>query len=188
MENQIPTNYCVSSCADSNPKGSLTNSDLEQAAVLLQFSVLEQHVDMRHRSSLIFSNNSPTLAWSERMADRSRAPTAGRLLRGFGMMQREAHAAPVLVAPVAGADNDMADFASRFTSDPTNFVSLFNKKFPIQAGSWKLVNPRPMTCSAVLSSLRGKRLEMHEWAMPHFFLLEELGGTLCPCQCLHLHA
>ena len=174
----FPPSIASQVVSDSNPNGSLTNSDLEQAAVLLQFSVLEQHVDMRHRSSLIFSDNSPTVAWSERMADRSRAPTAGRLLRGFGMMQREAHAAPVLVAPVAGADNDMADFASRFTSDPTNFVSLFNKKFPIQAGSWKLVNPRPVTCSAVFSSLRGKRLEMHEWTMPHVLPIGGAGRNI----------
>ena len=52
--------------SDVNPKGRLTNSDLELAAALVHYDVLCFNTDMRSRSSAIFSDNTPTVAWCKK--------------------------------------------------------------------------------------------------------------------------
>jgi hypothetical protein len=66
--------------SDTNPRGTLTNLDLEMAAVLLHYMVLQQKVDLQFVRAGVWSDNTPTVAWTKRMADCSQAPTAGRLL------------------------------------------------------------------------------------------------------------
>jgi hypothetical protein len=97
--------------SNKNPRGCLTNSDLELAAVLLHYMVLQQEVDMRFKRAGVLSDNTPTVAWTKRMADKSQSPTAGRLLRGLAAMQRETQSGPLTVASIAGRDNQMADVA-----------------------------------------------------------------------------
>jgi hypothetical protein len=99
--------------SNDNPHGRLTNSDLEMAAVLLQYMVLHQEVDMRFAWAGVLSDNTPTVAWTAHMADRSNAPTAGRLLQGLAAIQRASQAGPLTVASIAGVENSMADVASR---------------------------------------------------------------------------
>jgi hypothetical protein len=106
----------------SNPRGSLTNSDLEMAAVLLHYLVLQQMVDLRYARTGVWSDNTPTVAWTKRMADHSQAPTAGRLLRGLAAIQRSLHAGPITIGSIAGKQNDMADIASR------SFDTVINHK------------------------------------------------------------
>ena len=52
--------------SDVNPKERLTNSDLELAAELVHYDVLCLNTDMRSRSSEIFSDNTPTVALSQK--------------------------------------------------------------------------------------------------------------------------
>jgi hypothetical protein len=44
----FPPEISTQVISDSNPTGSLTNSDLEMAAVLLHYMVLQQLVNMKH--------------------------------------------------------------------------------------------------------------------------------------------
>jgi hypothetical protein len=87
--------------SDKNPWGCLTNLDLELAAVLLHYMVLQQEVDMQFKRVGVLSDNRPTVAWTKRMADKSQSPTAGQLLRGLAAIQRETQSGPLTV--VAGA-------------------------------------------------------------------------------------
>ena len=155
--------------SESNPRGKLTNSDLEMAAVLLHYMVLQQQVDLRYIRAGAFSDNTPTVAWSKRMADKSQSPTAGRLLRGLAAMQRATRAGPLTVASIAGKKNDMADVASRsfntasLVSDAP-FLTHFNTRFPLpQNASWKLVPLTPEMNLLVTSTLAGKRLPLQQW-------------------------
>jgi hypothetical protein len=50
--------------SNSNSTGSLMNFDLELAAVLLHYMVLQQCTPMKHKRVGTFSNNTPTVAWS----------------------------------------------------------------------------------------------------------------------------
>ena len=63
-----------------NPKGKITNSDLEMAAELLGWLVLEANVPLRHKHVGMCSDNSTTVAWQMRGASK-RSAVANRLLR-----------------------------------------------------------------------------------------------------------
>jgi hypothetical protein len=155
--------------SDKNPKGRLTNSDLEMAAVLLHYMVLQQQIDLRYVRAGVFSDNTPTVSWTKRMADKSQSLTAGRLLRGLAAIQRSTKAGPLTVASIAGKTNTMADVASRSFNHPTllsdnSFLTHFNHQFPLpQALSWKHVHLMPVTSSLVTSTLVGKRLPLQQW-------------------------
>ena len=103
------------------------------------------------------------------MADKSISPVAGRLLRGFAMLQRQELSAPVLLAHVAGDENKMADYASRSyntvlsTATNTQFLAVFNSTFPIQDSTWTSAALSTEIISDVISLLRGRWLAMREW-------------------------
>jgi hypothetical protein len=100
------------------------------AAVLLHYMVLEQAVDLRCIQTGIWSDNTPTVAWTKRMADHSQAPTAG--LRGLAAFQRAVQAGPLTIGSTDGKDNDMADIVSRTFHIPcsTSYPTFFANRFP----------------------------------------------------------
>ncbi len=167
--------------SSSNPAGTLTNSDLELAGLLLHYLVLEDHVGpaMAQAQLVIGCDNSPAVAWSTRMATRSESPIAFRLLKGLAMRQRTTRAAPPAVFHVAGTDNTLADVASRrFTAlvrhqafancvakTPTHeLLTIFNSSFPLpQSRSWTTAQPNSALLSSVISTLRGQRLGLQPW-------------------------
>jgi hypothetical protein len=52
-----------------NPRGSITNSDLEMAGLLLLWLCVERVVpDIAHKHVVLFSDNSPTVSWVEKMS------------------------------------------------------------------------------------------------------------------------
>jgi hypothetical protein len=172
---KFPDSIASQVVSDSNPTGTLTNSDLELAAALLHYMVLQTAVDLRFKRAGTLSDNTPTVAWAKRMADKSQSPTAGRLLRGMAAVQRASQAGPYTVASVAGVDNEMADVASR-SFHPTKgpdltcdqvFLTHFNTRFPLpQPMCWTLVHPTPVTTSLVTSTLVGARLKLQQWMTP----------------------
>jgi hypothetical protein len=107
------TNKVVSA---TNPAGTITNSDLEMAGVLLHELVLQTTVGrekMRGAQAAMGCDNSPALSSTNRMGTRSDSPISFRLLRGLAMRQRLNRSAPPAVFHVAGIDNILADVASR---------------------------------------------------------------------------
>jgi hypothetical protein len=161
------TNQVVS---DKNPKGVLTNSDLEMAGVLLHYLALEQIVaDLRATQAVIGCDNTPAVAWTRRMASRAASPVAHRLLRGLAMRQRTTRAAPPEIFHTEGERNVLADVASRVIANQPNisnaaFLAHFNHRFPLpQSPSWTRVTPDFDLCSNVISTLRGQRLELRRW-------------------------
>jgi hypothetical protein len=140
----FPSDISSQVISNSNPTGTLTNSDLEMAAVLLHYMVLQQCTPMKHKRAGTFSDNTPTVAWSTQMADWSQLPTAGRLLRGLAAIQRETQAGPYTMVSVAGKKNQMADMASRsfHLDDDLLFLTHFHHSFPFpQQQSWKNCAP-----------------------------------------------
>ena len=101
--------------SSSNSEGRLTNSDLEMAAVLLQFNVLETCVPtLQHVKTVIHSDYSPSVAWATTMATKTEEMEAAHwLLHGLAMCQRSLEAGPLMVVHIAGKLNTLADTASR---------------------------------------------------------------------------
>ena len=87
----------------------LTNSDLEMAAVVLQFNVLLEPLvpSMNHKLMQIHSDNTPSVAWLTRMATKAaNSDAAHRLVQGLALCQRMLHSAPMSITHVAGSDNN----------------------------------------------------------------------------------
>jgi hypothetical protein len=104
------------------------------AAVLLHYMVLQQEVDLRYKRTGTWSDSTPMVAWTTRMADRSQGPnTAGRLLHSLAAIQRSLHAGPLTLGSIAGIKNDMADVASRSFDILCNtaFLTFFTSRFPL---------------------------------------------------------
>jgi hypothetical protein len=119
--------------SDTNRQGTLNNSNLEMAAVLLQYMILKQEVDLWFVQAGVWSDKTPSLAWTKQMADPSQAPTAGQLLRGLAAVQHSVQGGPVMIGLIAGKANDMADVTSQrfdLTSN-TTFLTHFTTHFPL---------------------------------------------------------
>ena len=167
---QWPRDISAAVISESNPTGTLTNSDLEMAAVVLQLNVLEPLVpSMYHKSTHIHSDNTPSVAWLTKMATKTaNSDAAHRLVRGLALRQRMLHSAPVSITHVAGSDNNLADIASRAIThldDDHAFLTHFDNLFPLQGRFWQRASPPPAQLSNVISTLRGQRLTLQRWTM-----------------------
>ena len=137
-----------------------------KSCVPVHYDVMCLNTDMRRRSSAIFSDNTPTIACCTKMADNSSSPVAGRLLRGFAMLERQEISSPVLLGHVSGEENKMADYASRSyntllrTATNTQLLAVFNSTFPIQGVTWTIAALPIKIISNFISSMIGRRLEM----------------------------
>ena len=165
---QWPRDITAAVISESNPTGTLTNSDLEMAAVVLQLNVLEPLVaTMRHKSVHIHSDNTPSVAWWAKMATKTaKSDAAHRLVRGLAIRQRMLESSPVNITHVAGKENTLADIASRAITqidDDFAFLTHFDTLFPLQGRYWQRASPPPELLSNVILTLRGQRLTLQRW-------------------------
>ena len=154
-----------------NPHGQVSISDLEMAAHLLHYMVLEYVAPLRHRSVGIFSDNTPTVAWATKLCAAS--PLAGALLRALALRHHVTKSSPVATAHIAGDSNAMTDFASRAfpsklnSSHPhlttNNFLYHFVTRFPSQTNAWHESQPSTSLTTKVISVLRGKPSTLASW-------------------------
>ncbi len=165
---------------ETNPAGSITNSDLELAAEVMAIGIiLENTPAIKHKTIGTLCDNSPTVGWIDRMASKSMFPTAGRLLRGLSYMLYNKQAGGVITIHVDGVSNVMADIASRPTkalslfapthsslSDDT-FRSSFDTAFPLPNNQvWRLATVPEWLRDKVFTTLRGQRLGLQQWENP----------------------
>lgn len=172
--------------SDDNPSGTITNSDLELAAILLHHLVLEQAMGMRHVKTVTLSDNTPAVSWITKMHTKAESDVSYNLLRGIATRQRVTEAAVAEVQHVEQRFNVPADIASRritglqrpvhlnapSTGVPCaaddDFLSYFNSRFPLdapspQSSSWQLVHPNPELLSRVIATLRGRPSSLLQW-------------------------
>jgi hypothetical protein len=157
--------------SQSNPTGTITINDLEMAGELLTWLVLEtiSPTSLQYANIGIYCDNTPTVAWANRLSS-SKSIIAAHLLRALALRQHVHRTSPILTVSIPGENNDMADFASRSFSQThknanqnTSFLSSFITKFPLQSSSWMEFHLPDKYTSRVISSLRGKPLEMALW-------------------------
>ena len=143
-----------------NPRGDITNSDLELAAAVAHPDVLARAVDVTEANLEMGSDNTPTVAWRTKGSSTSDGPRA-YLLRLGALHQRHFRYIPRLFY-IPGANNTMADDASRLwhLSDAA-FLAHFNRVYP-QREPWQLHPLRPALASALISSLRCSRAAPQE--------------------------
>jgi hypothetical protein len=151
----FPDHIQASLVSFANPKGSITNSDLELAGVLCHQDIIAHHADCRERTLATLCDNTPAVAWLKK-GSVSNNSSAAYLLRVLALHQRH-HRYLTEVSHIPGVLNTMADDASRLwhLSDSA-FLSYFNKTYP-QQQSWVLCPLRSKMTSAVISALQKKR-------------------------------
>jgi hypothetical protein len=108
-----------------NPHGRITNSDLELAGSLLHHEAAAQCFDVRERTILSKTDNTPTLFWQRKGSTTSTGAPA-YLLRAQALHQRHHRYIPRHDF-IAGITNQMGDDASRLHNlSDDQFLTHFN--------------------------------------------------------------
>ena len=155
-----------------NREGTITNSDLEMAGILMLWLVMEQVVpSLRHEHVALLSDNSPTVSWVQRMASK-RSQVAGNLLRALSLRMRVRRASPLTALHIPGIHNRIADVPSRsfgykaewhFKCDKA-FLTFFDRIFPLpKQTSWHFFQVAKKICTRVTSAMLTTQSEAAEW-------------------------
>ena len=154
-----------------NPDGDITNSDLEMAAEVLGWLVLEANAPTRHTHVGVCSDNWATVSWQERGASK-RSAVANRLLRALAIRMRVNRASPLVTRHLAGERNHLGDIPSRsfgykaewhFERD-NDFLAFFNNTFPLpEKNTWQGFRLNSKVSSRVICELLSAGSSMAEW-------------------------
>jgi len=146
--------------------GTVSNSDGEAAAYFAGELLLDHLIeDTAGVSTHLGSDNSPTVGWNQRGASRASHQAPERLLRWQAMRQRWTRRGPQDCDHVAGKDNRLGDFPSRWyeegfplDSDDAAFFAEFTNRHPLppQLGCWQFVRLPPAIALAAFSILRNQ--------------------------------
>ena len=140
---------------DKNPRGTITNSDLELAGGLLHLEALVQNFDIRERTVLSKTDNLNTLFW-QRAGSATTDKVPAHLLRLFGVHQRFHRYVP-RHDYLAGPSNPVADALSRdFDLAWGKLMGTLESHFPSGSG-YQIWEPAPQFVDAVLMALVRKR-------------------------------
>ena len=149
---EFPPDIVAQLSSFENPSGAVTNSDLELAGGLLHHEAAVQCFDVRERTVLSKTDNTPALFWQRKGSTTTTGPAA-YLLRAQALHQRH-HRYLARHDFLEGYRNVMADDASRLHElSDADFLSHFAAAYP-QSEPWLLWTPSPAILSAVTSSLR----------------------------------
>jgi len=152
-----------------NPKGPITNSDLELAGSLIHHEAAAQCFDVRERTTKSDTDNTPTLFWQRKGSTTTSGPAA-YLLRLQSYHQRFHRYVPRHDF-LSGERNVMSDDASRLLELSNKaLLQHFNSTYP-QSTSWKLWTVPSGIRSSVISALH------KTMSAPALFLHEPLPPT-----------
>ncbi len=154
-----------------NPRGPLSISDLEMAGILLVWLCLEGITkNLSHKHVALFSDNSPTVSWVDRMASR-KSRVAAWLVRALALCLNLHRVCPLTPVHIPGVENALVDIPSRsfgsnpewFCSDERALLTLFSRKFPLpNQASWTVFRFTTKMTTRV-TVLRMKDSTLAEW-------------------------
>lgn len=157
---------------EANRKGSITNSDLEMAGLLLLWLVLEEVCgDVQNKHVALFSDNDPTVSWVRRMASRH-SRVAAQLLRALALRLKRSETCPLTPVHIPGKQNQMTDIPSRsfgsvaewHCKTDDDLLTLFNTRFPLPGqGSWRVFQINSAVATKVISVLLMQPTTLAEW-------------------------
>jgi len=90
--------------------GTIRNSDLKMAEILVAWIVLEDIAATKHKSSLLRCDNTPACSWATRMSPKSKITVI--LVRALTLCQNLYQAAPMSTVHEAGENNDISGIPS----------------------------------------------------------------------------
>jgi hypothetical protein len=144
-----------------NPTGSITNSDLELAAIVTGATILRHTHPTTHATLLCASDNQAAVTWQNKGSPSSSAARAF-LLRWLASLNRRDQF-DINTVFASGTTNTLADVCSRqFHLSDQEFSELITHRFPIPGG-WQFVRPMKEIASNMISPLCS---EMLPWESP----------------------
>ncbi len=169
---QWPPDVTDSVVTDKNRRGTLTNSDLELAGLLLLWLMIE-HVceSLTEKRVALFSDNSPTVSWVQRLACRS-SLIAEQLIHVLALRINKQRSCPLTTLHIAWDQNTMTDIPSRsFGSEPNwhfkteqDLLTFFNATFPLpHKNFWNVCQPTSKITMRMISILRTVPLTLDDW-------------------------
>lgn len=150
--------------SESNPTGTLTNSDLELEGTVLHHWLLGKVAPVAGETTYTGCDNTPTVSWRTKGSSTSRAARARllRLVAGLRRKQRAHHR----IGHLAGELNGMGDDASRLWDlSDAELLTHYSLKYP-QITSWELyLVPDELNClmtSVLLDTTSSMESALHE--------------------------
>ena len=135
--------------AESNPKGDITNFDLEMAALVLHWLALKQTMPtLKHLHVAAWSDNTPTVSWANKLKS-TKSKIANHLAHALAICQCITLSSPLSTLSIVGISNDLTNIvshsfgkgASLTTMPDFDLLSLFNSHYKLSQGqSWQLCN------------------------------------------------
>jgi hypothetical protein len=169
---QWPPDISVNVVSDQNRRGAITNSDLELAGLVLLWLMME-HIcgPLTEKQVALFSDNSPTVSWVQRMASRS-SLVAEQLIRVLALRFNIQKVCPITTLHIAGDQNSMTNIPSQslgseekwhFKSD-NDLLTFFNCNFALpEQNSWTVYQPTSAIAMHVISVLRMTPFSLDDW-------------------------
>jgi hypothetical protein len=155
-----------------NPNGSITNSDLEMAALLMLFLVLEGCAPaLSDKRVALYSDNTPAVHWVQRLASK-RSDAAMQLIRALALRLQVKKASPLTTLHIEGSQNSMTDIPSRsfggvkkwYCANDSDFLTMYNSMFPLpNQESWTLFRLSSKIATKIISILQTKAIDADAW-------------------------
>ena len=149
-------------------QGTLTNSDLEMAGLLLLWLVMEEVCQLSSGSHVaLFSDNSPTVSWVNRLASQN-SQVADQLIRALSLRLKLKGVSPLSTMHIVGKKNEMTDIPPcssgserkwfcRAEKEETDLFNLYNSHFCLpDQNLWTIFRPSQDIISRMV-------LEMDQW-------------------------
>lgn len=134
-----------------NPKGTLTNSDLEQTGLVCHQDILVQVYDARECTVCALTDNTSALSREQRGSTSVDAPSA--YLCRLSALHQRAYRYRLSTSHIAGTSNTMADDLSRLWSlDDSQLLHYFTSNYP-QALPWRISRLRSEMLSGATQAL-----------------------------------
>jgi hypothetical protein len=157
--------------SDSNPNGSITNSDLESAGAVLAWLVVEATCDLQPGSHVaIYSDNDATVTRIDKM--KSKADVGAGLMRILALRLKYKKVSPLTSLHIEGKRNMITDIPSRSFGSVSawhwkthdEFLTNFNSMFPLpNQNSWSLFDLNFDVFLRVVCVLRMRASTLAEW-------------------------
>ncbi len=167
-----PTDISADLVLFNTPQGRINNSEREMSGLLLLWLCLEGVApDMVQKHVALFSDNSPTVSWVEKMASK-KSRIAAQLVRMLAFRVNLRQACPLTAVHIPGVENALTNIPScSFGSVPKwhcrsddALLTLFNKTFPLpEQVSWTCFQFNTNVTTHVISTLRMKGITLAEW-------------------------
>ncbi len=169
---QWPPNITANVISKANPRGTLTNSDLKLAGLVLLWLMME-HVcgPLAEKRIALFSDNSPIVSWVQQMACPS-SLVAEQLIRVLALHFNLQKVCPITTLHIAGDQNSMTDIPSRlFGSEQKwhfksehDLLIFFNCNFtlPLQ-NSWTVCQPTSVIATRMIFVLWMTPFTLEDW-------------------------